>query len=140
VRLHAHDASVDLRGEVPRLVCMARHCYVYIRRNNEEAYWSPLSRQLDLFRLSQAVTLTDIHGDRYAPVHVEELDKWAWLLGRVEDWLLHANDSRDPCGSSRDRHQTIGAGQIGEDGFAELLAHPATASVPVTRSIAAHQP
>ncbi len=35
---------------------------------------------------------TDVHGGRYAAVHVEELDDWAWLLGRVEDWLLHADD------------------------------------------------
>ena len=35
---------------------------------------------------------TDAHGDRYAAVHVDELDEWAWLLGRVEDWLLHASD------------------------------------------------
>ncbi|MDQ3454800.1 MAG: hypothetical protein M3513_04910 [Actinomycetota bacterium] len=35
---------------------------------------------------------TDIHGDRYAAVHVEELDEWAWLLSRIKDWLLHAQD------------------------------------------------
>lgn len=45
--------------------------------------------------------------------------------------LVHANDSRDPCGSTRDRHQTIGQGSIGEAGFAALLAHPATAGIPV---------
>ena len=33
---------------------------------------------------------TDVHGNRYAQVHVEELDEWAWMLGRLEDWLLHA--------------------------------------------------
>lgn len=45
--------------------------------------------------------------------------------------LIHANDSRDPCGSRRDRHENIGAGTIGESAFAELLAHPAAAGVPV---------
>jgi deoxyribonuclease-4 len=45
--------------------------------------------------------------------------------------LVHANDSRDPCGSRRDRHETIGKGAIGEAAFAELMAHPATAGVPV---------
>jgi deoxyribonuclease-4 len=44
---------------------------------------------------------------------------------------VHANDSRDDCGSLRDRHQTIGAGTLGEAAFAELLTHPATAGVPV---------
>jgi deoxyribonuclease-4 len=45
--------------------------------------------------------------------------------------LVHANDSRDPCGSRRDRHENIGAGTIGENAFAELLAHPSMAGVPV---------
>ncbi|ROO61389.1 endonuclease IV [Micromonospora sp. Llam0] len=45
--------------------------------------------------------------------------------------LVHANDSRDGCGSTRDRHETIGAGMIGEAAFAELMRHPATAGVPV---------
>ena len=45
--------------------------------------------------------------------------------------LIHANDSKDECGSTRDRHETIGKGRIGEAPFAELLAHPATAGVPV---------
>lgn len=44
--------------------------------------------------------------------------------------LIHANDSKDGCGSRRDRHQNIGAGQIGTGVFAGLLAHPATAGVP----------
>ena len=33
-------------------------------------------------------------------------------------------------GSFRDRHERIGDGHIGEDAFADLLAHPATAGVP----------
>lgn len=37
-----------------------------------------------------APLITDAHGNRYAPVHVEELDEWAWLLDRLEDWLSHA--------------------------------------------------
>lgn len=53
---------------------------------------------------------TDVHGDRYAAVHVAELDEWAWLLGRIEDWLLHAHDDTiadwtefsGPCGTRMD--------------------------------------
>jgi deoxyribonuclease-4 len=45
--------------------------------------------------------------------------------------LIHANDSKDPCGSTRDRHETIGQGRIGAAPFAELFAHPATAGIPV---------
>jgi deoxyribonuclease IV len=44
--------------------------------------------------------------------------------------LIHANDSRDPCGSRKDRHERIGRGQIGMAAFASLLSHAATAGVP----------
>jgi deoxyribonuclease-4 len=44
--------------------------------------------------------------------------------------LIHANDSRDGCGSHRDRHANIGAGQMGTAPFAALLRHPATRGVP----------
>lgn len=37
-----------------------------------------------------ATITTDVHGNRYAAVHVEELDEWAGLFARLEDWLLHA--------------------------------------------------
>jgi hypothetical protein len=36
--------------------------------------------------------------------------------------LVHANDSLLGCGSKRDRHEAIGAGQIGAGPFRELLA------------------
>jgi deoxyribonuclease-4 len=48
--------------------------------------------------------------------------------GRLK--LIHANDSKDMCGSARDRHENVGAGHIGEKAFAGLLRHPATAGVP----------
>lgn len=39
--------------------------------------------------------------------------------------LVHANDAAFPRGSRRDRHTNIGAGGIGEAGFAAILAQPA---------------
>jgi deoxyribonuclease IV len=52
-------------------------------------------------------------------------------VGRDRLKLVHANDSKDPLGSRRDRHETIGAGTIGPDPFAELFRHPATRGVPI---------
>ncbi|GGL09462.1 putative endonuclease 4 [Sphaerisporangium melleum] len=49
--------------------------------------------------------------------------------GRLK--LVHANDSKDLCGSKRDRHENIGAGHIGTEPFADLLRHPAAAGVPL---------
>jgi deoxyribonuclease-4 len=40
---------------------------------------------------------------------------------------VHANDSRDPAGSGRDRHQAVGEGTIGDAGLAAVLTHPGLA-------------
>ena len=52
-------------------------------------------------------------------------------VGRGRLKLIHANDSKDPLGSGRDRHTNIGAGEIGSEPFGELFRHPATRGVPV---------
>jgi deoxyribonuclease-4 len=59
------------------------------------------------------------------------LDALVAAVGAGRLWLVHANDSKDACGSTRDRHESVGKGTIGEAAFAELLAHPAAAGVPV---------
>jgi len=59
------------------------------------------------------------------------LDALVATVGRDRLQLIHANDSKDECGSARDRHETIGKGRIGAAAFAELLAHPAAAGRPV---------
>jgi deoxyribonuclease-4 len=59
------------------------------------------------------------------------LDALVAAVGPGRLRLVHANDSKDLCGSTRDRHENIGKGLIGEPAFAELMAHPATAGVPI---------
>jgi deoxyribonuclease-4 len=59
------------------------------------------------------------------------LDALIATVGPDRLMLIHANDSKDECGSTRDRHETIGAGRIGTAPFAELMTHPATAGIPV---------
>lgn len=58
------------------------------------------------------------------------LERLVTVAGPGRLRLVHANDSKDPRGSLRDRHEQIGAGTIGSAAFTELLAHPATAGVP----------
>jgi deoxyribonuclease-4 len=38
--------------------------------------------------------------------------------------MVHANDSKSDLGSRTDRHEHVGAGQIGERGMGHLLRHP----------------
>jgi deoxyribonuclease-4 len=59
------------------------------------------------------------------------LDRVVELGGPGRLRLVHANDSMDPRGSLRDRHQRLGEGHIGLGCFRELLAHPATDGVPI---------
>ncbi len=49
-------------------------------------------------------------------------------LERLEVW--HLNDSRDPFGSYRDRHENIGEGYIGLEPFRTLLRHPKLKNLP----------
>lgn len=44
---------------------------------------------------------------------------------------LHLNDSKTEFASNRDRHENIGAGLIGEEGFRRILGHPALQGLPV---------
>ncbi|GAA2795461.1 deoxyribonuclease IV [Kitasatospora paracochleata] len=59
------------------------------------------------------------------------LDALTEAVGPDRLHLIHANDSKDVAGARKDRHENIGAGHIGADPFRELLAHPATAGVPL---------
>ena len=51
-------------------------------------------------------------------------------IGNDKLAAVHANDSKQPCGSGVDRHDNIGEGLIGEKGFEALMAHPAFQDVP----------
>ncbi|HEV1288199.1 MAG TPA: deoxyribonuclease IV [Bryobacteraceae bacterium] len=52
---------------------------------------------------------------------VSEADR---ILGLEHVRVIHANDSKGALGSHVDRHQHIGEGYIGIDGFRRLLTHP----------------
>ncbi len=46
------------------------------------------------------------------------------ILGFDNIRLIHANDSKAPLGSRVDRHECIGKGHIGVEGFRRILRHP----------------
>jgi deoxyribonuclease-4 len=45
--------------------------------------------------------------------------------------IIHLNDSKGDRGSALDRHEHIGMGFIGEDGFRRILHHPVLSAVPL---------
>ncbi|WP_351228331.1 deoxyribonuclease IV [Streptomyces sp. NPDC002133] len=70
--------------------------------------------------------------DLAAPGGVKEtLDLLVDTVGEGRLKLIHANDSKDVVGARKDRHANIGAGQIGEEPFRALMAHPAAEGVPL---------
>lgn len=54
-------------------------------------------------------------------VTVAEMER---ALGIENVRVIHTNDSKTPLGSHVDRHEHIGKGYIGEDGFRRILNHP----------------
>jgi len=52
------------------------------------------------------------------------------IIGMKNVKLIHANDSKTPLGSRTDRHENIGQGHIGEEGFRRILAHPKLRKLP----------
>lgn len=64
----------------------------------------------------------------YDITHKGDLDR---MLSEIDSnigldrlYAVHANDSRYPLGSRHDRHENIGQGYIGLDGFRTIVNHP----------------
>ena len=55
----------------------------------------------------------------------ETLDKFSNEIGLKNLKLIHLNDSKDKLNSNCDRHEHIGLGKIGKEGFRALLNHKA---------------
>ena len=68
------------------------------------------------------------------------LDLLVEVAGQERIQLIHANDSMDVCGALKDRHQNLGAGEIGVKPFAELLAHPAVVNAPLILETPGEEP
>jgi len=69
----------------------------------------------------------DIANDAGLKHMISEADR---LLGLDNVRVIHANDSKGALGSHMDRHQNIGNGYIGLDGFRRILHHPRLRSKP----------
>lgn len=63
--------------------------------------------------------------DRVLVEGIERLGLW----GSLE--CVHVNESRDPLGSGRDRHENLGEGEIGSQGLKEFLNHEKLADKPL---------
>lgn len=53
------------------------------------------------------------------------------IIGLERLKVIHLNDSKGGLGSRMDRHEHIGMGEIGEDGFRVILRHEAIRKLPI---------
>ncbi len=58
---------------------------------------------------------------------LEEFDK---LIGIENLKAMHLNDSKNPCGSKKDRHEKIGKGNIGLEAMVKIINHPILKNLP----------
>ena len=61
----------------------------------------------------------------------DTLDQFNNEVGLKNLKLVHLNDSKDNLNSNRDRHEHIGLGNIGKDGFRALLNHKEIRKLPM---------
>ena len=59
---------------------------------------------------------------------LEEFDR---VIGLGKLKALHLNDSKNPCGSHKDRHEKIGQGYLGLQTFERIVTHPVLAKLPM---------
>ena len=58
---------------------------------------------------------------------LEEFDR---VIGLERLCAIHINDSMNPCGSHKDRHEKIEHGHIGLEAFGRIVTHPALKDLP----------
>ncbi len=73
-----------------------------------------------------------MHDAGYDIIHsfdetIAQLDR---LIGKDKVAVLHINDSKNPCGSGKDRHANIGDGCIGTEPLRRIVHHPDFAGLP----------
>lgn len=69
----------------------------------------------------------DLHGRAGVAAMVDAFDR---AVGWDRVRILHLNDSKGALGSRVDRHENIGEGWIGPDGFRALVTHPRLRALP----------
>ena len=58
------------------------------------------------------------------------LTRFDKIIGLDRLYAVHFNDSKNPCGSHKDRHEKLGEGYIGMDAMRRIALHPALQNKP----------
>ena len=73
-----------------------------------------------------------VHDAGYDIVHHLEdvLDEFDRIIGLRRLKAIHLNDSKNPFGSHKDRHETIGNGSLGIEAITRIINHPTLRQLP----------
>ena len=58
---------------------------------------------------------------------LEQFDK---VIGKNQIAVFHINDSKNPCGAHKDRHENFGKGCLGQDALMQVINDPRFSSIP----------
>ena len=96
----------------------------------------------ELREILDRVTLSDLTGVCLDTCHVWDggydivgdldgvLEEFDRVVGLPRLRAVHINDSKNPCGAHKDRHEKIGQGFIGVEAFERIVNHPALRELP----------
>jgi deoxyribonuclease-4 len=97
----------------------------------------------ELREILDRVTLSDRMGVCLDTCHVSDagydiigdldgvLAEFDRVVGLSRLRALHLNDSKNPAGAHKDRHEKIGDGALGKDTFAHIVNHPVLSKLPM---------
>lgn len=73
-----------------------------------------------------------VHDAGYDLIHELDsvLDQFDSIIGKDQIAVFHINDSKNECGTAKDKHANIGFGKIGFDPLCRLIHHPDFEHVP----------
>jgi deoxyribonuclease IV len=127
---HAEDGIEEGVGRWPRTFEMLETSVpVYIE--NTAGGENAVGRRFDaLAKLWEAITgkesnvevgfcFDTCHAHSAGEDLADAVERVRGIVGTID--LLHANDSRDPAGTGADRHENLGAGQVGEDSLRQMI-------------------
>lgn len=92
---------------------------------------------IDGVKLSHLVGVTldtcHVHDGGYDIIHnfdnvLSEFDR---IVGLDKLKAIHLNDSKNPCGAHKDRHEVLGSGYIGLDAIKYIINHPKIRNLPI---------
>lgn len=72
------------------------------------------------------------HDSGYDIIHDFDgvIEKFDRILGKDQIAVFHINDSKNPCGARKDRHENLGQGYIGFDALNYIVHHPDFREIP----------